>query len=394
MPENTHLHPTGQPDPSADIPETALQLRSRIGAAGRLELSLADVPVPRPGADEVLVRMQAAPINPSDLGLLLGPADLRTLEVGGTPERPVTTARIPPHAMASIADRVDVSMPVGIEGAGIVVAAGGSARAQSLIGRLVAAPGGASYAQFRCVRVDALLELPAGATAIDGASCFVNPLTALGMIETMIREGHEAIVHTAAASNLGRMLNRICLKDGIGLVNIVRRADQATLLRDEGATHVCDSSADSFVEDLRIALVDTGATIGFDATGGGPLAGQILSAMEAAALRRFRQPFSRYGSTVFKQVYLYGRLDPGPVTFARDFGSAWSLGGWLLFPRLERFGAETTQRLKDRVAAELKTTFASRYARRISLVQMLQPDLIADYSRRATGAKYVVEPNG
>ncbi len=370
----------------------ALQLRSLVTAQGELQLSLVDVPVPQPGDHEVLVRMEAAPINPSDLGMLLGPADLGTLRAGGTPDRPVVTARIPDAAMKSVAARVGVPMPVGIEGAGVVVAAGVSGAAQSLIGKRVAAPGGSAYSQYRCVRADELLVLPDGASAVDGASCFVNPLTALAMTETMRREGHKALVHTAAASNLGQMLQRICTQDGIGLVNVVRRAEQVQLLRDIGAAHVCDSSSPTFSEDLLEALVATGATIAFDATGGGTLAGQILSAMEAAAGRSTPQQFSRYGSTVFKQLYFYGGLDPRPVTFQRNFGMAWGMGGFLLFPKLEQFGEETTRRLKQRVAAELKSTFSSHYAQQVSLAEMLDPEVIAVYARRATGAKYLVLP--
>lgn len=378
---------------STRLPATALQLRSLIRASGELELSLAELPVVPPGENEVLVRMEAAPINPSDLGMLLSAADMSSLQARGTPDRPVVTARVAQAAMASLANRIDVSMPVGNEGAGVVVAAGASKDAQSLMGKLVAAPGGSAYSQYRSVRTDQLLVLPQGASARDGASCFVNPLTALAMTETMRREGHKALVHTAAASNLGQMLNRICAKDGIGLVNVVRRPEQARLLRDAGASHVCDTSSPGFVEDLVHSLVATRATIAFDATGGGELAGQILSAMEVAANRTTAQQYSRYGSTVFKQLYFYGGLDPRPVTFQRNFGMAWSMGGFLLFPRLEQFGAEATQRLKDRVAAELKTTFASHYVQEVSLAEMLQLDAIEVYARRATGAKYLVAPN-
>lgn len=375
------------------LPATALQLRSLIKASGELELSLVEVPVVMPRENEVLLRMQAAPINPSDLGMLLSAADIGSLQTRGTTDRPVVTARIPEVAMPSLANRIDVSMPVGNEGAGVVVAAGSSNDAQSLMGRLVAAPGGSAYSQYRIVRTDQLIVLPEGASARDGASCFVNPLTALVMTETMRREGHKALIHTAAASNLGQMLNRICAKDEIGLVNVVRRPEQAKLLRDAGASHVCDTSSPSFMEELVDSLVATGATIAFDATGGGMLAGQILSAMEMAAGRTTVQQYSRYGSTVFKQLYFYGGLDPRPVTFQRNFGMAWSMGGFLLFPRLEQFGAETAQRLKERVAAELKTTFASHYAHEVSLAEMLRTEAIEVYARRATGAKYLVEPN-
>lgn len=369
----------------------SLQLRSLVTAGGELQLSLVDTELPAPGPDEVVVRIEAAPINPSDIGLLFGAADLATATVAGPAARPVVTAAIPERAMKSMAGRLGQSLAVGNEGAGVVVAAGASAAAQALLGRTVGALGGAMYSQYRCLPVAQCLLLAEGTTAAEGASCFVNPLTALGMVETMHREGHRALVHTAAASNLGQMLNRICLADGIGLVNIVRKGEQADLLRALGAVHVCDSSAPTFLDDLTEALVATGATIAFDATGGGRLGGQILSCMEAA-LNRGAATYDRYGSTTHKQVYLYGALDTGPTEFVRNFGMAWGMGGWLLFPFLQKIGAEAAQRLKARVAAELKTTFASHYAGELSLAGALQPDAIAAYGRRATGAKYLINP--
>jgi NADPH2:quinone reductase len=280
---------------------------------------------------------------------------------------------------------------VGNEGAGTVVAAGNSPVAQALLGRKVAALGGAMYAEYRSVKVEQCLALPAGATAAEGASCFVNPLTALGMVDTMRREGHSALIHTAAASNLGQMLNRICLKDGIALVNIVRKPEQERLLREQGAVHVCNAASPNFMEELTQALAATGATIAFDATGGGRLGGQILSAMEAALNRNARE-YSRYGSTTHKQVYLYGGLDTGPTEFIRNFGMSWSMGGWLLFPFLQRIGSAATGDLKQRVAAELKTTFASHYNGTISLSEALKPEAMAAYGGRATGAKMLIDP--
>ena len=371
---------------------TALQLRSLVTSGGALELSLASVPVPEPAEGQVLVRIEAAPLNPSDLGLLFGAADMSTAVVSGTADRPVVTARIPERAMKSMAGRLDESMPVGNEGAGTVVAAGSSAAAQALMGQRVAVLGGAMYTQLRCVDASQCLALPADATAADGASCFVNPLTALGMVETMRREGHKALVHTAAASNLGQMLNRICMQDGVGLVNVVRKPEQAALLREMGAAHVCDASLPGFIEDLTQALVETGATLAFDATGGGKLAGQILGCMEAA-LNRSAKEYSRYGSTTHKQVYIYGGLDMGPTEFMRNFGMTWGMGGWLLFPFLQKIGPAAVQGLKARVAAELKTTFKSHYAGEISLLEALQPETIAAYGRRATGEKFLVNPN-
>jgi NADPH:quinone reductase len=369
-----------------------LQLRSLVKSDGELELSLISVETPVPAPDEVVVRIEATPINPSDIGLLFGAADIGTAKVAGTPASPVVTARVPERLMKGMAARVGQSLPVGNEGAGVVVAAGSSAAAQALLGKTVALLGGAMYAQYRAVKADQCLVLPEGTLPAEGASCFVNPLTALGMVETMRREGHKALVHTAAASNLGQMLNRICLKDGIGLVNIVRRPEQAALLKAMGAKHVCDASAPAFMEDLTQALVDTGATIAFDATGGGRLAGQILTCMEAA-LNRTATEYSRYGSTTHKQVYIYGGLDTGPTEIIRNFGFAWGMGGWLLFPFLQRIGAEAAKALRQRVAAELKTTFASSYTKEISLAEALQLEAIAVYGQRATGTKYLINPN-
>jgi len=374
---------------SETIAETGLQMRSMISSAGELTLSLARVPTPKPGPGEVLVKLEAAPINPSDIGLLLGAADVSTARLSGSGETGVLTCDVPAAAMRAMAARVDQSLPVGNEGAGTIVAAGDDV--SSLIGRRIAIIGGATYAQYRCVRAADGLLLPADATAAEGASCFVNPLTALGMTETMRREGHTALVHTAAASNLGQMLNRICLQDGIGLVNIVRSPAQAAILKGEGAKYVVDSSSETFFEDLVAALTATGATIAFDAIGGGKLAGQILTAMEAAA-QKTAAGYSRYGSTVHKQVYIYGGLDMRPTEFNRGFGMAWGMGGWLLFPFLQKIGPVDAQKLRDRVAAELKTTFASHYSAEISLIEALQPDVVAAYNRRATGEKFLITP--
>jgi len=374
------------------LPTTALQLRSTVQPDATLTVHLESVPVPTPGPDEVLIQVQATPINPSDIGLLFGAGNLAALTVGGTADRPVVTAPIPERAMSAMAARLGQSLPVGNEGAGLVVAAGASPAAQALLGKTVAVIGGAMYAQYRAMPASQCLVLPADATAADGASCFVNPLTALGMVETMKREGHTALVHTAAASNLGQMLNKICQKDGISLVNIVRKAEQAELLRGIGAQYVCDSSAPSFMADLTDALAATGATIAFDATGGGTLAGQILQCMEVAINRNAKE-YSRYGSAVHKQVYLYGALDTRPTEIRRTFGMAWGVGGWLLFPFLQKIGPQAAQALRERVAAELKTTFASHYARTVSLAGALQANTIAYYTARNTGAKVLIDPS-
>jgi NADPH:quinone reductase-like Zn-dependent oxidoreductase len=369
-----------------------LQLRSLIKNGGELELSLAQVEIPEPTADEVVVRVEASPINPSDLGLLTGAADMSTAKASGSGDKTVVTATVPDAMMKAMAGRLDESMPVGNEGAGVVIKAGSSDAAKALLGKTVAMIGGAMYAQFRLMKVTDCLVLPPGTTAAEGASCFVNPLTALGMVETMRREGHKALVHTAAASNLGQMLNRICLKDGIDLVNIVRSAEQAKLLGDIGARHICDSTSPSFMDDLTQALVDTGATIAFDAIGGGKLAGQILTCMETA-ISKTAKVYSRYGSNVHKQVYVYGGLDPRPIELNRAFGMAWGVGGWLLFPFMQKIGAAEGQKLRQRVAAELKTTFASHYTKVVSLQEALKLENIAVYSKRATGEKFLINPN-
>jgi NADPH:quinone reductase-like Zn-dependent oxidoreductase len=372
--------------------KTGLQLRSLIKKSGELEVSLLNVTTPEPGPDEVVVRVEASPINPSDLGLLFGAADLATVKASGDKEHPVITAKVPEAAMKAMAGRLDDSMPVGNEGAGVVIRTGSSEAAKALMGRTVAMIGGAMYAQYRCLKVNECLPLLANTTPAEGASCFINPLTALGMTETMRREGHKALVHTAAASNLGQMLNKICLKDGIPLVNIVRNKEQADILREIGAKHIVDSTAATFMDDLTSALSETGATLAFDAIGGGKLAGQILTCMEAA-INKNAKVYSRYGSNVHKQVYVYGSLDPRPVEINRAFGMAWGVGGWLLFPFLMKIGPVEGKRLRERVVDELKTTFASHYTRVVSLQEALDLSNVAIYAKRATGEKFLINPN-
>jgi len=363
---------------------TGLQLRSTVKKEGILELSLTSVPIPEPKPDEVVVRVDASPINPSDLGLMFGGADMSTAKVSGTLDNPIVTASIPPPMMKSMIGRMDQSLPVGNEGAGVVVRTGSADQAQALMGKTVAILGGAMYAQFRCIKASQCLVLPRGTTPAEGASCFVNPLTALGMIETMRAEGHSALVHTAAASNLGQMLNKICIKDGIGLVNIVRKREHVDVLKAIGAKHIVNSSGSRFIDDLTEALVATGATLAFDAIGGGRLASQILSCMEAAANRTTKE-YSRYGSTTHKQVYIYGGLDGGPTELVRNFGMAWGLGGWMLVPFLQKIGPEAAQKLRERVASEIKTTFASHYNKEVSLAESLRLEEIAIYGKRTTG---------
>jgi NADPH:quinone reductase len=374
----------------AEVPATALQLQSLVTADQTVRLSLADVEVPEPGPTEVLVRVDAAPINPSDLGLLLAGADVSAATVTGPADRPVVTAPLPAAALRAMASRAGIAMPVGNEGAGTVVAAGSAPAAQALLGKTVAAAGGAMYARYRCVDVMFCLELPAGTSAVDGASSFVNPMTALGMVETMRRENHVALVHTAAASNLGQMLNRLCLAEQIPLVNIVRRPEQADLLRSMGAAYVCNSADPDFMASLTSALTETSATLAFDAVGGGRLASQILTCMEAAASAG--ASYSRYGSSVYKKLYIYGSLDRGPTELTRTFGMAWAIGGWLLTPFLFQIGLEGVARLRGRVAAELTTTFASQYTDQVSLAGALALDALTAYARQATGQKYLIRP--
>lgn len=370
--------------------ENGLQLRSTVKPEGVLEISLATISTPVPGPDEVVVRVEATPLNPSDLALLLAGADLSALQISEGSAGPVVTAQLSPEVMRALAARVGEPMPVGNEGAGVVVAAG--ANAQALLGKTVSVIAGAMYTQYRCVHMMQCQPLPEGTTAEEGASWFVNPMTAIAMVETMRREGHSALVHTAAASNLGQMLQKLCLMDGVSLVNIVRKPEQAAILRELGAKYVCDSSAETFMDDLTEALAATSATIAFDAIGGGKLASKILTAMEGAANRK-AAAYSRYGSSTFKQVYIYGGLDRSPTVINRNFGLTWSISGFLVTPALQKLGAETAAKMRARVASELKTTFASHYARRITLREALQPDFIAAYGKQSTGEKYLITPH-
>lgn len=377
----------------SDLPTSGLQLRSLVTSAGKLELSLEEIPVDAPKDNEVVVRVEASPINPSDLGLLLGMADLSTATQGGSAERPTVSADIPEGLLKHMGGRLDDAMPVGNEGAGVVVAAGGSDEAQALLGKTVAVLGGAMYSQYRTLNVHQCLVMHEGVTPAESASCFVNPLTALGMVETMRMEGYSGLVHTAAASNLGQMLQKICLADNVPLVNVVRKPEQAELLRSIGATHVCDSSQETFSKDLTDAIAATGAYLAFDATGGGELASQILTCMEVAANQTAAE-YSRYGSTQHKQVYIYGGLDRTPTVLRRAFGMAWGIGGWLLTPFLQKIGRDKAQELRQRVADEVRTTFASSYAGEISLAGALQLETLQTYAKQATGQKYLINPNG
>ncbi len=365
-------------------------LRSTVTSAGELRLALDPLEVGSPAGDEVVVAVEATPVNPSDLGLMLAGADLNTLRTEATPEGNTLIASIPPEKLRAFAGRFDVAMPVGNEGAGTVVRAG--PESQALMGRRVSVLGRGMYTKYRKVPARACVPLPDDVGVVEAASMFVNPLTALCMVEAMKREGHHALVHTAAASNLGQMLNRICITDGIGLVNIVRSSAQADLLRSAGAPYVVDSSSVSFQADLCEAIARTGATLAFDAIGGGKMANSILHAMEAAAVRA-QQSYSLYGSSVHKQVYIYGMLDTAKTEIDRGYGFAWGIGGFLLTPYLQRIGAEATRKLQQRVLREIRTTFASHYTATLALADLLAPDTVKAIARRATGEKYLVDPS-
>lgn len=370
---------------------TNIQLTSTINEDNKLTLALETIEMPKPGADEVVIRIEAAPLNPSDLGVLFSAADMTTATQSGTEESPVITANVPAQFMPSLKTRVGKATAVGNEGAGTVVAAGSSPAAQALMGKTVAVIGGGTYRQYLCANVQSCLELKEGTTAKEGASSFVNPLTALAMVETMRAEGHKAIIHAAAASNLGQMLNRICIADGIDLINIVRKEEQETLLRDMGAKYVVNSSSESFIADLTAAIIETGATIAFDPIGGGELTSDILNCMEVAAARNMKE-HSLYGSDTFKQVYIYGALNRGPITLNRNFGFAWAVNGFLLFNALGKLGTKTVMTMRKRVADEITTTFASKYTHEVSLAEVLKLESIAGYSKQATGEKYLIKP--
>ena len=369
------------------------EIRSKVTSDGNIEISIAKTKKPVPSDNEVLIRVEAAPINPSDLGLLISfAADLDSLEVSGSGDETVAKLKIHPALLDAMAPRIGESMPAGNEGGGVIEDAG--AKAKGLIGKVVGVAGGAMYSQYRCVAASSCLVMDGNTTPVQAASSFVNPLTALGFIETMKIENHSAIVHTAAASNLGKMLVKICKDDAVPLVNIVRKSEQVEMLKKLGAQYVCNTDDPNFIESLVEALVETGATLGFDATGGGnggKLPGQILSAMETAANKTAKE-YSRYGSDTYKQVYIYGGLDQSPTILNRSFGMQWGIGGWLLTPMIKRIGMDGFQRMRERVAREIKTTFASEYVREISFEEMLQPDILRGYARQATGEKYLVCP--
>ncbi|MGC1468672.1 MAG: zinc-binding dehydrogenase [Sphingorhabdus sp.] len=374
-----------------ELPTANRTMLTEVKPEGVLELYLANLPMPTPKDHEVVVKVQATPINPSDLGLMVGAADVTSARAIDRDGLPGIAMNVPEAGMRFIAGRVGQALPIGNEGCGVVVAAGASPEAQALIGKTVALIGGEIYAQYRCLAAMACMPLPDGTAPEDGASCFVNPLTSLGFVETMKLEGYKAIVHAAAASNLGQMLVKICKADGIPLVNIVRSEEQVALLKGIGAEIVLNSNDADFVEQLTSAIEKTEAFLGFDPIGGGKLAGQILGAMEAAAVRRMTS-FSRYGSDQMKQVYIYGALDVGPTILNRSFGLTWGLGGWLLAPFMAKAGPEIVGRMRARVAAELTTTFKSHYSHQVSLEQAVDVATMQAYNAKKTGEKYLIRP--
>ena len=369
------------------------EIRSTITSEGNVELSITKVQVPTPNDDEVVIEVHAAPISPSDLALLITfGGDLSNINISGSGEDTVASMKIHPAMIKSMKSRLDQPMPAGNEGAGVVVDAGSNVK--HLTGKTVGLAGGAMYSQYICVPAVNCLVMDDETTPAEAASSFVNPMTALSFIETMKMENHSAIVNTAAASNLGQMLVKICIDDNIPLVNIVRTKEQVELLKNIGAKYVCNTSDENFKETLVTALVETGATLGFDATGGGnngELPGQILAAMEIASNSESSE-YSRYGSETYKQVYIYGGLDPSPTILKRSYGMSWGLGGWLLMPMLKKIGMEKFQEMRVRIAKEIKTTFASGYGQEISFEEMLQPEIIKAYAQQKTGNKFLVNP--
>lgn len=369
---------------------TSLQLFSNITSDGQLELSLLEKEVPTPKAHEVVIRVEAAPINPSDMWPMFGPADLTRATVSA--DKRSVTAPIPDVLLPRVGTRLNQVLPVGNEGAGTVIAAGDDPQAQALMGKTVGFLSGQSYTQYCCVPVQACLMHNDSTTASQAASSFVNPLTALGMVDTMRDENHSALVHTAAASSLGQMLNKICLDEKVPLVNIVRSEEQENILKAIGATHICNSSSENFQADLIAAIDDTGATLAFDAIGGGTLASDILTAMERVGSKD-ATGFNTYGSPAHKQVYIYGGLDFSPTTLNRAYGMAWGIGGWLLMNFLGRVGLERVIELNKRVADEIQTTFAIDFTDELSFEQAMTPELMRVYNAKKTGEKYFINPN-
>lgn len=367
---------------------TGKQLFTTLSADGKLTLELSEETFPEPTGNQVLVKMEAAPINPSDLAILTSAADFENAEYA--PGKVV--ADMPEPFLSGQKGRHGQRLESGNEGAGTVVATGDGDMAKALMGQRVACVPGHAFSQYAIA--DAMMCLPLGEHSSEvGASSFVNPMTALGFVETAKAEGHDAIIHLAAASNLGQMLNKICLEDGMKLVNIVRKESHVELLKGIGATHIVNSSDDDYMSQLRAAISETGAFLGFDPIGGGQNTDHVLKAMEQVAAGQMDE-YSRYGSNQDKKVYMYGRLDLGPTILTPSYGLQWCVSGWLLTPFLAKAGMETVIKMRTRVQQNLTTTFASSYKAKVDLEQMLTKEAILDYRQMKTGEKYLVTPWG
>ena len=365
------------------------QIVSTATAAGELVLSIVENEIPTPNDDEVVVEMEAAPINPSDMFPLLGFADYSKGELVTDGNEQKMVAPVPPQFVDAMRARLDQTLPVGNEGSGRVIAAG--ANVKHLEGKLVSLVTGQCYQQF--VKAPAFMCLPHkdDTSAEEAASSYVNPLTALGFVETLKAEGHKAMAHTAAASNLGQMVLKLCLQEGIDLICIIRSDEQAKILKDLGAKYVINSNDDDFKDQLVDAMAETGATLAFDAIGAGDMADTLLASMERA-LSRNASGLNTYGSDQHKQVYIYGRLAQGPVTLGQSYGMHWGVGGWLLTPFLQKIGMEKMGELQARVANEIKTTFSSNITDTLSLSEAIDPANIARYMPKKTGEKYLIKP--
>ena len=374
--------------------QTSQEIRSTVTEEGYMEISIIESQIPKPKKNEVLVRMEAAPINPSDLGRLLShAADLSDIKTAETNQMNKIKIKLKANLMAPLKPRLNQPLSLGNEGAGVVVDAGSEVK--GMIGKTVGLAGGGMYCQYKCMPANNCLIMDKQTTPEEAASSFVNPMTALGFIETMKLEGHRALIHTAASSNLGKMLIKICKNDSIDLINIVRDAQQIASLNSIGAKFVFSTSEANFEDNLVASIKETGGTLAFDATGGGNegrLAGQILSAMERAILSSSEE-YQIYGSNTHKQVYIYGGLDRSPTILNRSYGMSWSIGGWLLMPMINKFGMKKLQQMRERVAAEIKTTFASSYYKSISFEEALKPDIIRSYATQTTGKKYLIKPH-
>lgn len=373
---------------------TGYEIRSLVKSDGELVLTLTRAPIPEPEADEVVIRVEATPINPSDMGWLFGSgsADMKTASQSGTIDEPVLTFKIPAESMSVVASRLDNPLRVGNEGAGVVVRAGSSPAAQALLGKTVSAFSRGMYAQYNCVKAALCLVLPDGVSPAEGAASAVNPMTALSLIDIAKRDGHNAFVNTAAASSLGQLLLRVCLKDKLNLICVVREEADENVLRRMGAKYVFNSSSVTFTPDITRCLLETGATAVFDAVGGGTLGARLLACIEAAQASKLTGPH-RYGSSAYKHLYIYGNLDPGPTILdRRNLGASYGASGFLMMPYLEKIGVEATRQLRNRVMAELKTTFAASFAREISLADVLRISEVKRYTQKATGEKVLIAP--